>query len=397
MAARRQGLVAEYGSESAGGVRAVSRVPTRRAGSEAKDAQSVARYAFIDTLRGLACLLVVYIHSVQWLEEAPFAVGPWSAAVIHWTSVAIDPGKVGVLLFFIISGYVVPFSLLRASRFPIRDFMVNRFFRLYPIYWLSLVIALPVVYHFFESTHSTRTIAANLTMAQTFLGEPHILSIYWTLQVELIFYVLCVLMFAVGGMRPPWAPGLTALGFLLAALFAAVLRDISGKPLPVGLPLALSLMFFGFTVRQRFAQGTAALRRHVHGLIGLFALGLPIICYLAYASVVPEYGTWTAYLWSYYMALAVFCGVVLFRPVSTRASAWVGRISYSVYLVHLLCVDVIGHFLIELLPPSIPGLLLIVVFPVAAIALAHVLFVYVEQPSIRAGRALNQRLARGWR
>jgi peptidoglycan/LPS O-acetylase OafA/YrhL len=353
-----------------------------------------ARYAFIDTLRGLACLLVVYIHSVQWLHSSPFTVSASAKAWTEWTITAVDPGKVGVLIFFIISGYVVPFTLLRSHPSPVKNFITNRFFRLYPAYWLSLMLAIIAFFHYLGVVNSPSKIAANATMMQSFLGQPHVQNIYWTLEVELIFYTLCVMLFIVGGMRYVWAPSLLSLGFLIAALGVASARHLLGIPLPVGLPLALSLMFFGFAVRQLSSHGTPFLRRSVYGLITFYAFALPAVCYIGYAGVPADYGSWNAYLWSYYIAIAVFCAVVLIWPLSTSASAWIGRISYSVYLFHLICINVIGYYLVELLPPSAPGLPVLIVFPVATLLVAHVLFVYVEQPSIRLGRAINSRL--GW-
>jgi peptidoglycan/LPS O-acetylase OafA/YrhL len=355
-------------------------------------AVSSQRFGYIDTLRGLACLLVVYLHSVQWLSGTPFPVDAWSQAVLRWSTETIDPGKIGVLIFFIISGYVVPFSLLRPRAAPVRDFVISRFFRLYPIYWLSLAVGALVVYAFLGIATDPRKLLANLTMLQSLLGEPHVLRIYWSLQVELIFYALCVVMFVLGGMRYLWAPGLMALGFLIVAVAAAVLRHALESPLPVGLPLALSLMFFGFAVRQYVSHESETLRRHLNGLLGLYIVTLPAICYVAYAVVEPEYGTWTAYLWSYYLAIAVFWVVVLVRRVSSEASAWIGRISYSVYLFHLICLHVIGYYLIQLLPAGTPGLPLLLVFPIASLIVSHLLFVHVELPSIRLGRALTRRL-----
>jgi peptidoglycan/LPS O-acetylase OafA/YrhL len=371
----------------------LSGLASRTGAASADSAGEKFRYGYIDTLRGVACLLVVYLHSVLWLRNTSYPINPRLEALLQWSTVTIDPGKIGVLIFFIISGYVVPFSLLRNHRRPVLVFMIGRFFRLYPVYWLSIGIGAIVVHYYLDIASSERKLLANLTMAQTFFGEPHVLRIYWSLEVELIFYGLCVVMYLVGGMRYVWAPGLVALALLSAAFPAAMVRHVFEVPLPVGLPLALSLLFFGFAVRQSIAHGSGALRRHVNGLLGLYFLSLPAICYLAYSKVVPFYGTWTSYLWSYYLALTVFCGVVLVRPVSWRTSEWIGRISYSVYLFHLICLHVIGYYLVELLPADTPGVPLLILFPLAALVISHPLFVCIEQPGIRLGRALARRLS----
>ena len=88
------------------------------------------RLAWLDVLRGVAALAVVFNHSGYFL---PAGV---KAAVYQW----INPGDYGVFVFFIISGYIVPASLERKG--SVRTFWVSRLFRLYPLYLLAVGMAL---------------------------------------------------------------------------------------------------------------------------------------------------------------------------------------------------------------------------------------------------------------
>jgi peptidoglycan/LPS O-acetylase OafA/YrhL len=84
------------------------------------------RLAWLDVLRGLAALAVVFNHFGYFVPTQ--LKGP----VNQW----IDPGAYGVFVFFLISGYIVPASLERKG--SVRTFWVSRIFRLYPLYLLAV-------------------------------------------------------------------------------------------------------------------------------------------------------------------------------------------------------------------------------------------------------------------
>ena len=87
------------------------------------------RLAWLDVLRGLAALAVVFDHLSYYVLQHVRAI------VYQW----FDPGNYGVFVFFIISGYIVPASLERKG--SVRTFWVSRLFRLYPLYLLAVGIA----------------------------------------------------------------------------------------------------------------------------------------------------------------------------------------------------------------------------------------------------------------
>src|SRR5712691_9817109 len=100
-----------------------SQLPTKDA------AGTGTRLAWLDVLRGVAALAVVFDH-------LGYDVLQHTRAVIYqW----VDPGTYGVYVFFIISGFIVPASLERKG--SVRTFWVSRLFRLYPLYLLTVAAA----------------------------------------------------------------------------------------------------------------------------------------------------------------------------------------------------------------------------------------------------------------
>src|SRR5262245_59868150 len=129
------------------------------------------RLATLDALRGLAALLVVLFH----IFTAPQAGEARRVAALFSS---VDIGHLGVCLFFIVSGYVIPLSL---DRLALGVFWWRRFVRLYPCYWLSIVLVLIVgatgraqpVSEQFQTMPAWLTLV-NLTMLQLLFGGDHL-------------------------------------------------------------------------------------------------------------------------------------------------------------------------------------------------------------------------------
>ena len=95
-----------------------------------RHAGTPSRLDFLDALRGIAALLVV----VQHVGERYIGWIPGFAAT--WFSF----GRFGVTIFFLVSGFVIPYAFEKEN--AVRSFWIKRFFRLYPLYWLSLGLTL---------------------------------------------------------------------------------------------------------------------------------------------------------------------------------------------------------------------------------------------------------------
>ena len=156
-----------------------------------------ARFRDLDALRGIAAIGVATYHFAMLLDQHGRLHG-WEATVARALGDhRLDLGKSAVFLFFLISGFVIPASIEPGLR-GLERFALGRFFRLYPLYWAAIAAKL-----FIDAATGARadplaTVAANLTMVQAYLGYPDIMHVFWTLQVELTFYVLCALLCSIG-------------------------------------------------------------------------------------------------------------------------------------------------------------------------------------------------------
>src|SRR6266576_1835995 len=147
------------------------------------------RLAWLDALRGLAALAVVFDHG------STLVVTSAHSFLYQW----FNFGQYGVFVFFLVSGYIIPASLERKG--SIRGFWISRGFRLYPLYVLA-IIASGVGYELGYGTlrgaqhHPVQSAAADLLMLPNVLGGPNVPNVTWTLSYEMVFYLLLAALFS---------------------------------------------------------------------------------------------------------------------------------------------------------------------------------------------------------
>ena len=154
-------------------------------------------FAFIDTIRGAAALLVFYfhLHIHVFYNHLPNLVISHRSLTYIFILGNFDLGKFAVGSFFIVSGFLIPATLTSPSS-NLRTFIIHRGFRLYPAYWFSMFAAFLTMYWKGGWPFHPRVFLVNLTMFQGFLRVENVIAAYWTLQIELIFYIICGLLFA---------------------------------------------------------------------------------------------------------------------------------------------------------------------------------------------------------
>ncbi len=351
------------------------------------------RLDYLDSIRALAALGVVYLHSS--LALSSLAHGP-EARVIYFLTHFVDTGKIGVIAFFLVSGFVIPMSLKAGppESHPVRDFLIGRFFRLYPAYWLSIVLAFLLLFHGSLGECSLKRLLLNVTMFQGFFGGTPInmVGLYWTLQIEWMFYILCIVLFVINWISKPQKVLLAYSVCLIGACALAVLRYASHRAYPVAAPLSLSVMLAGTLWRMERVDGLPEARRYVRIAISSLVLIIPFISLLAYNFNEGFDETWYRYTLCYWIAIGSFFLLTLPVRITWKPLVLIGRASFSLYLFN----DFVRLALEHLVPyqriARVSLHLWLLIEMIASCAVSYLIYTYLESPCISLGRRLKKGL-----
>lgn len=353
-------------------------------GADLRAPAASARFSHIDGLRGIAALLVFTHHFLGGLVQtagSPDVIGE----ALHWLQRTLDFGRMGVDLFFIVSGFVIGQSVCRYPADNVRMFVVARFFRLFPVYWLSVLVAVVVT-----GDLGTTRVLVNLTMLQGFVGVDHALGVYWTLTVELVFYVSSVALFWFGVLDRTRRLAWCFTGLVGFAVLAALVRYAMAIPVPFAWPMFLSLFVGGMLLRQLDDRGAA--QGGAYGVvIGAYLLAALVIAIAVYHDPSRYQKTWIAEFGSTAGAVLMFVLVLRFKP-RLRILALVGVISYSVYLFHAPSGDIVLRILTEHGGPTLPWPVGFLVILIAVLAFSTATYRLVERPAIQWGRRIQRRI-----
>jgi peptidoglycan/LPS O-acetylase OafA/YrhL len=336
-----------------------------------------ARLQPLDALRGIAALSVVLFH---------FALGREGYDHIFRF------GTTGVDLFFMISGFVIFMSLEKAD--SLRTFVVNRFTRLYPAYWMGVIFSFTLIsIHFHYSSkypleHPWSTLAGNLTMFQYYMHVPDLEGPYWTMIVEMLFYILMGLVFLFRKLNRTFFIGGSLCTLLLISAFyvdqIGWLKEIFMKlPLLYHFPLFFAGMAFYGKYTNNWTKG--------HFRI---AVALAFITQMA---LFPH--TWRACKhmsqWEYLIVLtAFFCVFGLFiqgklERIANPVTLFVGKISYPLYLTHqYLSINLIIPYMMWKHDMQLWQASLLVALPVS-LAVAYIIHYFAE---VKATHWLKKKL-----
>jgi peptidoglycan/LPS O-acetylase OafA/YrhL len=353
------------------------------------------RLHFLDAMRGLAAVSVMIFH--MYSQSVSPIHHELASSIPAWTGLIVQEMYCGVEVFFVLSGFVIAFAMdgqttnLRYAG----NFIVRRSLRLDPPYWIAMALMLcyllirwPSLWHgFYVQYGGVRGLAANLFYVQNLRSiypASSILDVSWTLCLEVQFY-LAYLVMLVGGHYA---------GLLMPRRATAIRRTLI--VLSVTLVAGWSLMHwiqdpsFGFTGRAwTFFLGVAIYAAMTRGAPSIAVAG----CLISLAALFvwkqePRNIVTVATAAAIYFAgmTGRLSTLLAFRPL-----LYLGKVSYSIYLLHM----VIGLNLLQILSPlsrnSVAGAWISLVTAIACVLLgAQLLHRWVEAPSNR----LSQRLKR---
>ena len=346
------------------------------------------RIQILDGLRLLAALLVVCWHYAAFGHDDD--LHPYAKVSALYPVAAY--GWLGVELFFLISGFVIAMSSMGRT---VPQFITSRVTRLYPAYWFGILLTtiITMIWSDARTPPPLSDVAVNLTMLEShWENVQQVDAVYWTLWVELHFYVLFLLVV--------WR-GFT---YRKASLFCAVWL--------VGCyvfrtPYTHANLFLIAQYAPFFIAGLAFFLIRQFGnkpilwvYIGVsFWLGLPIV-----KATVISSNNHLATPMPILPAIIILAGFfVLMAAVALdliRARwKWLtvaGALTYPLYLVH----EYIGWTILKALDPHLPGWVLLIGTVALMLGAAWLIHRYVERPVApllrRALTALFALLGRVW-
>jgi len=356
--------------------------------------QNRPRFSEIDALRAVACGLVLWSHAVE--------IFCGVAGDKEWFSEWDYIGWLGVLIFFAISGFVIPSSLRGGRRTGIRRFVVRRFWRLYPPFWCAVLITWLI--DPWEKTIKSIPWRASMLPTQSWSALA-IGGHFWTLQVELVFYVIVGVLFLIFGRLGLRVilPIYLGSNIVLWIWICFVWPYLAPTSLFwFGLPLYLTAMFWGACCRELIndtpfrAGGIVFGHRRAIGIgivTGLFAM-IPLnISFLGFV----ERNTLM-----FDQGITTFSGVIIFlffgilTPVKLDWLAYVGRWTYSTYLFHMAVIYFVLRAINSRILSEFSDTLRGWPLPIYALILTVLCFVFgavayrwIEQPSDRIGKRLT--------
>ncbi|WP_406507324.1 acyltransferase family protein [Streptomyces sp. NBC_00212] len=340
------------------------------------------RLAALDGLRLVAALMVVCYHYLA--LSRPWGHNP--ATIFPTLHRFAEFGWLGVEVFFLVSGFVICMSVWGRS---LGDFAVSRVSRLFPAYWVAVPLTALVVKKWPEITsiRGWDDVIVNLTMVQAGNNTRNVDDVYWTLFVELKFYVLMAIVVLCG------VTYRNLLIFIGVWTVAAALAPSLGFPALAAFAMPQYAPFFiagiAFYLMRRFGQNAL-----LWGIV-LFQL-LLAQRYIHYrlasnlghvaAEHLPTWPVRLIIIAGFAVVGAIALGV--FDKIQWKWLSTAGAITYPLYLIHMF----IGMTLIHHFRNRLPAPVLVVSVIALMMATAWLIHRFVERP---VGKWIRNSMKRG--
>ncbi|MFY7890699.1 MAG: acyltransferase family protein [Spirosomataceae bacterium] len=325
----------------------------------------------VQMLRGLACLAVFFVHFFSEKNELP-ANNP--------LVIASNYGYLGVHVFFVISGFIIPYSMYQ-NAYKIQHFMQlwgRRMVRIELPYVVS--IALVVILKYVGNWLYQRgqpleldwnTVLLNIGYLNVFFGKEFVNHAYWTLFVELQFYLYIGLVFPLLIHKNILVRNFSYVPFLALNYFW-----VGGLLLHSNLPIFI-LGIFAF----QFCVGVI---KQTEMLVSMIICVLLTLYWQHQVLHLPE-----AYPIMY---ASIFAVIFIFAArFKSKVLNFLGKISFSMYLIHVP----VSVFIIPLFINHIhnPTYLIIYRFLVLGVVIgaSYLFYLLVEKPAIILSKKFKMR------
>ena len=320
---------------------------------------------WISTLRGIAALLVFISHLY----------------LVNGTSMGFIIGRIGVVWFFLIIGYLSHDSRKSKSG---KQYLFNRFVRMYPVYWI-LLLTYYIVTLFFSDTHaSIISLLFNMTLFEEFLGLDCILGGSWMMPIQIAYFIIIGIFgtaiwckkFKIGKFIVNM-PYLTMTGLMLAAIITGILRHITGIPLPAAFLLLMALSFYGLLNKSNHGG--------YYGLLIIFEVGLIVTSIFAYDN------EFVNYIIAYNIGIGGYIAVKQINSFSIKCFDELGKIGFTFFLGADTLYTIVSHF-VDFADSIIMIVIGYIIKFILAVIWAYIITRFVEKPLLKWARTKEKLL-----
>jgi peptidoglycan/LPS O-acetylase OafA/YrhL len=370
--------------------------------------ESVKHYAYLDSLRGVAFLGVMAVHT-NWRV----------AGVPAWCKQLFMFGNYGVQLFFVLSALTLCMSMQGRSRVennPNVSFAIRRFFRIAPMYWIALVF-----YLFFFGTNATSFAPNGIGLTQILTNLFFIHGWYpttinsvvpggWSIAVEMNFYLLFPMLFLllrnVKRAVIAMAIGVPSSILISVAVYhwmgtgmSDISSDLAHSFTYYWLPRQFAVFLFGFALFHLLNEdGNKMMQRFRQpGDIRILLLGLALLVLAVLLSPLLP----VAYLFFSMVFVVLILGLSIYpaKLIVNPLIRYTGTVSYSAYLVHFAVIQIVASMSNEFLQSATSSegaVLRLALYYVVCwgltLVVATATYKLIELPSQRVGKRLISRL-----
>ncbi len=374
------------------------------------DSESTKRLDELDSLRGLAALSVVLSHFVWfWRDDVMLHSSYLAREVFTYLTYPFSAGREAVILFFILSGLVLSIPAIdsRTQTYPV--FIIRRICRIYFPYVVALLFAAwgATVLHgtntesqWLNGPWSTPITLHSLMQHMIFVGEynqgqfnPPIWSLVYEMRISFVFPILCAICLS---MTPRRSLIMAALMSAVSIAVGNVIPSQNGDHPMIDTLHYSSLFVIGIYLARERGSISGKFSRLSFGArtaIGVVTVLLYVYAGVLWQGLARRMSDLNLYNSADWLTAAGAAGLIVFSLNSARfhrVLLWspvhaLGKMSYSVYLLHFIIMLLLVHLLYGKAPLLIIfGLCLVVV-----IGVSWIFYRYVEVPFINLGRKLG--------
>lgn len=312
----------------------------------------------IQALRGIAALMVCFFHLATHRDSSRLLLDDTDKV----KSIALI-GPTGVFVFFVISGFVMPFAMNRSGYQWKKAwaFLKKRIIRLHPPYIFTLVLTVGVLLYNDYSGISIfdfrwSAFLNHFTFTAKIAGYDWYNPIFWTLAIELQYYILIAFLF-LGINHEKWMIRVSVITILC---FLSILWRNNAFIFAYIAPFVLGIGLYLYKVKQ-----------------------VKLMEFLYYFTI-SSFIIWKFFGWHWLYASWFAVVVMLFTQLNFRPLQFLGKISYSLYLIH----PMVGGLVIYLLMPYVTdywqNYLVLSAGIVGSGIAAYLMYRIIERPSIAA-------------